>query len=290
MTACLYCGSTESAPWRSHCRDYFMGLQLRVNYVRCLSCGSVQQDPLPESPGLFYANYPIHQGRSPWYNRLRAFLFRHVYANPAELSPDAYALDYGCGDGWYLAGVNRATPHACGFEYAPDHAEALARHLNLPVTADFSRLSAFAPQGFDRITLHFVLEHVLDPVPLLTKLGALLKPEGVMYVVIPEAASWEARMFGRYWHGLDPPRHLNFASEKGMQQAALLAHLRIGERRKLAFPNTSAGSLASLPGRFHPAVFTLLLPLGLVLSHLCPGGSVAYVLQKATGKARPRCD
>jgi SAM-dependent methyltransferase len=288
MTTCLYCGSTESAPWRRHCRDYFMGLQIRVHYVRCLSCGSVQQDPLPESPGLFYANYPIHQGRSPLYNRLRKFLFRHVYANPADLPPDAYALDYGCGDGWYLDSVRRATPHAFGFEYAPDHAEALARHLLLPVTADIARLSTMAPQGFDRITLHFVLEHVLDPVPLLTRLGSLLKPNGVIYVVIPEAASWEARMFGRYWHGLDPPRHLNFASEKGMQRAARTAHLRIGERRKLAFPNTSAGSLASLPGRFHSAVFTLLLPLGLVLSHLFPGGSVAYVLHKANDEARPR--
>lgn len=238
---------------------------------------------MPADIAALYQDYPIHRTRSAAYNRLRAFVFRDIYRDPGALPAQARVLDYGCGDGWYLARLRDRGAQVCGYEFVPAHAAALAGLLNVPVAADFDALRGIAPGGFDLITLHFVFEHVPDPVPLLQRLAELLTPAGKIYVVIPEVNSWEARCFKRAWHGLDPPRHLSLASERGISAAAQAAGLRVEERRKLVFPNTVAGSLATLPtGRFIPALFTLALPLGVLAAALAPGGSTAYLFSRRT--------
>jgi SAM-dependent methyltransferase len=65
------------------------------------------------------------------------------------------------------------------------------------------------PAGeYDAVTLWHVLEHVLDPEETLRQAHRLLKPEGKLFISIPNAESWQARLFGTDWFHLDPPRHL----------------------------------------------------------------------------------
>lgn len=283
MNGCLYCGHTDLRPWRKDCRDCFMGLPLVVSYARCANCGSAQQSPIPSDTAALYADYPIHRPRSKAYNRLRSFLFSEVYFDASGLGAEQRLLDYGCGDGWYLKSLGAQHQHVYGYEYSAPHARELARSLALPVTASLDELKALEPQGFDVITLHFVFEHVTDPAPLLARLAGCLRPGGRIFIVIPEAESWESRLFGVLWHGLDPPRHISFATNQGMQLAAKSAGLTVAAKKPLAFPNTFAGSLATLPGgTFHPMLFNLLLPLGLLVAHLRPGGSVAYTLTRSS--------
>jgi hypothetical protein len=54
-----------------------------------------------------------------------------------------------------------------------------------------------------------VLEHLPDPQPYLEAARELLAPHGRLIVQVPNAASWQARIFGRRWNGLDVPRHLH---------------------------------------------------------------------------------
>jgi hypothetical protein len=59
-----------------------------------------------------------------------------------------------------------------------------------------------------------VLEHLPDPREALAYAGGLLKPGGSLILQVPNAASFQARLFGPRWYGLDVPRHLiNFTPQ-----------------------------------------------------------------------------
>jgi hypothetical protein len=42
----------------------------------------------------------------------------------------------------------------------------------------------------------------------------ILKPGGLAIIRVPNLSTWDARLFGRYWVGLDAPRHLYVFSTK----------------------------------------------------------------------------
>ena len=53
-----------------------------------------------------------------------------------------------------------------------------------------------------------VLEHLIDPGMALAYARELLLPGGSLILQVPNAASYQARLFGARWYGLDVPRHL----------------------------------------------------------------------------------
>ena len=46
---------------------------------------------------------------------------------------------------------------------------------------------------------------------------SLLAPGGVLYLGTPDARTLSAHVFGRFWHGYDPPRHLFAFTAEGMR-------------------------------------------------------------------------
>jgi SAM-dependent methyltransferase len=53
-----------------------------------------------------------------------------------------------------------------------------------------------------------VIEHVHDPVATLGAVFSLLRPGGFLYVDTPNIDALGHESYGRYWRGLEPPRHL----------------------------------------------------------------------------------
>jgi 2-polyprenyl-3-methyl-5-hydroxy-6-metoxy-1,4-benzoquinol methylase len=68
--------------------------------------------------------------------------------------------------------------------------------------------SPFPPESFDVVTMWEVLEHATDPSDMLKKVHNLLAPNGIILISVPNFNSLESRLFGKYWNGLDVPRHL----------------------------------------------------------------------------------
>jgi len=65
-----------------------------------------------------------------------------------------------------------------------------------------------ADNQFDVVTLWDVLEHLHDPRQTLTEIWRILKPGGFLICSVPNLDSIDAKLFGRFWIGLDAPRHL----------------------------------------------------------------------------------
>jgi SAM-dependent methyltransferase len=122
-------------------------------------------------------------------------------------------LDFGCGDGSFLLAARKEGWLCCGVERnRPD---------SLPddviVVGGLDELEN--QHRFDCVTLWHVLEHLDDPVDLLSRLRAHLKPGGVVLAAVPNFGSWQSRFTGSSWLHLDIPRHLYHFTRKSLSAA-----------------------------------------------------------------------
>jgi SAM-dependent methyltransferase len=78
--------------------------------------------------------------------------------------------------------------------------------------------AGFPPDAFDLITMFHVLEHLPRPREALLKILSWLAPEGVLLVQVPNLNSYQARLFGPRWIGIDIPRHLVNFTPAGLRR------------------------------------------------------------------------
>jgi SAM-dependent methyltransferase len=117
----------------------------------------------------------------------------------------------GCATGDFLACAASVVEEASGIELSAFAVEK-ARARGLDVTkGDF--LQADGPaEALDVISMWDYLEHVPDPAANLEKAFAVLKPGGYLAISTGDVESLLARLTGRFWHLMIPPRHLYFFS------------------------------------------------------------------------------
>jgi SAM-dependent methyltransferase len=268
-------------PYRAACRDLYLGLGPAVDYVTCASCGLVQQHPIPVDVAPFYADYPVHQRRSLLQRLARRWLQREVYHRPGPASGGETLLDFGCGDGVYLREVRTCYKAVVGYEPGEALAAALTKADGIPVYSDAGALAAEWSGRIDMITAHYVMEHVTDLRGTMALFARLLKPGGKLYIAVPNIRSWEARWFGRFWHGLDAPRHISFPLVRHAVALGEACGLSVTASGYATFPNTLAASIpTALLGRYHGLLFNaLILPAWLVAA-LAPSGTVVYTLTR----------
>lgn len=279
--ACLACDSTDWSPWYESCRDYYRGLGQVVNYVRCGTCSLVQQCPVPENVAALYNAYPVHVRRSWLQQRARRWMQREVYHRPDASASARVLFDYGCGDGVYLREVGYRFLHAAGYEPAVEHAAAISVSSGFRVYSDMHSADQDLHGVVDIVTAHYVMEHVVDLRGTMAFLAGLLKPGGTLHIAVPNIRSWEARLFGRLWHGLDAPRHISFPDADTFRRLAATHGMRLASARHATFPNTLAGSISNVvAGRHHAAVFMAMILPSWMITAVFPSGTDVFVLQK----------
>ena len=119
----------------------------------------------------------------------------------------ARVLDIGCGNGEFLLRMRERGWDVWGVEPDPVAAEA-ARAVGIDVLASELPAEPIAGAPFDAITLSHVIEHVSDPVDLLARCRANLRPGGVVWVLTPNLDSPGRAAYGPAWVSWDAPRHL----------------------------------------------------------------------------------
>lgn len=112
-------------------------------------------------------------------------------------------LDIGCGEGTFLFHAAKAQWQVAGTELNPT----LVQALELDVWQSIEDAKKIAP--FDCITLWHSLEHMPDPRAVLAEAHSLLASDGHLFIAVPNAQGWQARLFGAHWLHRDVPRHLH---------------------------------------------------------------------------------
>lgn len=116
-------------------------------------------------------------------------------------------LDVGCATGKFLRQMGAVGWQLAGIELDPE-AAAKARTVTPDVFEGDPVDAPLAPGRFDVVTAFHVVEHLPDPLRALRRMIEWLAPGGLMIVEVPNVGGVGGRMFGRYWSGLDFPRHL----------------------------------------------------------------------------------
>lgn len=255
INECPYCGSKSRTLAFDEVRDWsFNSTPGNWTYWDCSSCKSLYLDPRPskQSIGRAYRSYYTHSEHSrsivaQFKRRLRneyisatigksieprfnlppsigclVFLLRNKITLPfglrelAEKSSGKY-IDVGCGQGSFVEFAKQLGWNATGIEIDAE-AVNIARQSNLDVRLGTYELLRDYKDQADYIYCSHVVEHVHDPQELLSLLVSALRPGGLLVISCPNAVSPVRFHFGKYWRGVEAPRHLAIPSRAGLLQ------------------------------------------------------------------------
>lgn len=180
--------------------------------MQCSGCGLVHLDPIPTERELsfFYADdYYAYQPekKAGWFKQLaRKMLYLKIKTHNPQFQHPGQFLDIGCGSGDYLHlmrakgwGVHGVEPSAIG------SAEGCRAGFDI---FNGTLLEAnFPSNSFDYVRSNHSFEHIPNPVEVLNEIYRILKPQGKLYIGIPNIDSLPYRIFGRYWWYLGAPVH-----------------------------------------------------------------------------------
>jgi 2-polyprenyl-3-methyl-5-hydroxy-6-metoxy-1,4-benzoquinol methylase len=225
QTICPACGSSKTRP-SALARDFFYRTTWReFAYRRCKQCKTIfQTDPPPPSamsdyyPGSYGPHHVRSSGKDRFYsliNRVHSSLcsrypfFKKRNEFFSEMNSDDLLLDYGCGGGEALDAAQRQGAKTFGIDFADSlHGELQRRgHATSPATADWQSV-VLAAGGATHIRLNHSLEHLHQPEELLDDLARVCRPGAKLHISVPNPQGLSARWFGRYWRGLEAPRHI----------------------------------------------------------------------------------
>jgi len=164
-----------------------------------------------------------HWVRSYMLSKKMALVAQHTNSN------DKKVLDIGCGTGDFLAMAQKYKWEATGVE--PDeHARKIAFEKTTTEIHTNDWLSEVADDSFDAITMWHVLEHVPNLEEQIATLKRIIKPNGTIFIAVPNFNSHDANHYKEFWAAFDVPRHLWHFSQnaiKGLFQKENLKVVKI---------------------------------------------------------------
>jgi len=215
-TTCPLCDS-DCPQVAYHVEDWLHGLNGSFRIVRCGHCNALYLNPRPEGAELaryYPSDYEAFGRRAlgsepPWRRALRLYGLDKRCRTVTNLMSGGRLLDVGCATGDFLARMRQnGSWQVTGLEMNEAAATQGSHHYGLEIRTGSVDEVEFAPRSFDVVTLWDVIEHLPQPKASLKRIANWLRPGGWVVVRTPDAGSLYARAFGRYWAGLDAPRHL----------------------------------------------------------------------------------
>lgn len=228
---CCLCGSRDytATAWG---KDYeYDTTDQTFSFVSCRKCGHEYLNPRPV-PADLYKAYPAgyytlegrHTSRrSSIISRLKSFVIKHrLQIFEPIFKGSASILEVGCGDGSLLLDLRHRHPQlgltGMDFSVSAETKDQFKKHgveLILCRVED----AILKPETFDLIIMNQLIEHVADPVAVMTALVRSLKPGGRISIETPNRSGYDRRFFSRsFWGGYYFPRHLHLFDKHGMNR------------------------------------------------------------------------
>jgi SAM-dependent methyltransferase len=173
--------------------------------------------------------------------------FRKIIQNQCEKPPKL--LDVGCGDGLFLK--------ECGIRCAfgidiSEHAVLSAKSRKTNVVRGSFLRHPFKDNAFSVITMYHFLEHITDIRSCLTAAKSLLREDGDLVIQVPNMDSFQAKLFGKRWSGLDVPRHLIGFSVKTLCSNLSENGFRIIQKTHFSLRDNAVMFVSSILPRLYP--------------------------------------
>jgi SAM-dependent methyltransferase len=257
VSACLLCGSDRFASLFRASDRLYLTTEKEFSVVRCGGCGLVRLDP-PPAPEELRRYYPANYWFSPdegAASRLEELYRRMVLRDHVRFveqamrnAPAGPLLDVGCGGGLFLGMMRERGFPVLGLDSSVDAARIAWRRQQAPsVCATLEH-----PPFLRRSVMFHVLEHLYDPRAYLIAARNLLAEGGRLVVQVPNAASWQFRLLGRSWNGVDVPRHIFDFRACDLEKLLESCGFEVVRRKYFSLRDNPAGLASSLAPSFDP--------------------------------------
>lgn len=239
---CFCGGSLEPAPGPAG-----------IAALRCASCGYLRTEltsPQSSRAGLHEGEHPSAyqgpQGRrfTAGIGRIRQWCadFRVGHSLVGEAAKGSRALDLGCGQGFYLNALRKRGYETFGVELS----ELTARRAASQGHVVRHSLPDYAERSFDAAVSIHVLEHIEPIAAVLAELSTRLKPGARVHVEVPNAASWQARLFGYRWLHREAGLHVHHFTAPALRALLENSGIRVDRTSTYSFEHGLTGWLQSL--------------------------------------------
>jgi 2-polyprenyl-3-methyl-5-hydroxy-6-metoxy-1,4-benzoquinol methylase len=165
---------------------------LSQSTVMCEDCGLVQSNPrmTPDENARFYssdtyrkiynsADY-LEKFETQYSPRHGLHIFQEIH-KVKEVKSGVSILEIGAGGGWNLIPFRDAGASVLGVDYSPSLVELGKAHGIAMKQGDAASIEG----QYDVVIMNHVFEHFLDPLGTLEKIRMHLKPEGIVYIAVP---------------------------------------------------------------------------------------------------------
>lgn len=135
-------------------------------------------------------------------------------------------LDIGCGTGDFLAMAQKYKWEIAGVEPDKQAREIASKKTQTEIYTNDWLLKA-EENTFDAITMWHVLEHVPNLGEQISLLKKIIKPNGTIFIAVPNFKSHDAKHYKEFWAAYDVPRHLWHFSQKAIKELFLKENLKV---------------------------------------------------------------
>jgi len=281
-----------------HDNTYFVDKK-KFTLVKCAACqvATIQNKPNPKQLKKYYErNYYSYDTSASFFFRLKekwadranqikneALANRLVFGLlfKRATTPNAKVLDIGCGDGSALSMLKRmGYDHLYGSEIDPELCKRVEKKgIKTFCTVDITD-AKLKNHFFDLVRMSHVLEHVYNPRETIVFLRDKISPNGSLMIGVPNSGSLAARLFGRYFCGLQLPTHLYQFNKKNIKQLLHDENFELVDLRTTGFSGISYSLLTVLkdklgikeiPNTIAMLLVGLFLPLEVLLNAIGQG-------------------
>ena len=284
-TLCPLCGSDESRE-ELRSRDFLYSRE-EFTVTSCRKCGLKYTNPRIAEAHIARYYFPGYASCTSEVapRKTRKFIAR-IGKRFGDINGEALAelrsvrarsvLEIGPGSGVMLRDLKTQGFDVVGIETDSDRVRAI-RENEIPCYQGSLEdvMGSLKPRSFDAAVLCHVFEHLYRPRETLDNIRSLLREGGIIYLVLPDSGSIEARLFGKYWRGLDLPRHIVHYDSRKMETLLTGSGFEIVKSGNCTFPSSFVESIGFfiLRGKKMPAPlyyslyypWKLLSPLHLML-------------------------
>jgi 2-polyprenyl-3-methyl-5-hydroxy-6-metoxy-1,4-benzoquinol methylase len=222
--------------------DYFFTKE-KFSLSKCDSCGFVFTNPVPELKkiGDYYETdkYLSHNSDggglvSSIYKIVREQNLKNKYSVITRYKSEGSVLDIGSGTGEFLNYLKKRKWNTKGIEPSKNAREFAKQNYNIDVDKE-TGLTDIANASFDVLTMWHVLEHVYNLDERMKTIFRVLKNDGIAIIALPMIDSPDSMRYGKYWAGLDVPRHLYHFCSRTFEILAKKYNLEIIDKYPMKF-------------------------------------------------------
>lgn len=225
----------------------------------CSQCGYGKTDDIKQQTVSLYVGGCYDVKEKAWHKLIQPLLsaLEQGKLGYFEAAPKIgkKLLEIGCGKGRFLEAARKHGFLVYGIEPSPRSFAFASSRLGESVAPvgleEIDEVSTF-PLKFDYVMLWHVLEHLIDPGAVLSKIKGKLESDGRIVIAVPNFASFQARIGRAKWYHLDPPRHVHHFTPQSLHILAKATGFEVEKIFFNSFYQNFVGELVTIVNKVLP--------------------------------------